>query len=178
MHALTAMDIVVILLIGAGALFGFLRGFVTELLSLIAWVAAIMALKLFYTPASALAGKFVSNPAAAAVLAFALLFLVTFFAFKWVAASMGARTRQSIVGPVDRLLGGGFGAAKGLIGACLLFLGANLFYDMGWGRDSVRPPWMTASRTYPLLKLASKVVVDFVEERRHQLLDPANSTST
>ena len=40
---LTALDIVVILLVGAGALFGWLRGFVCEVLSLLAWFLAIVA---------------------------------------------------------------------------------------------------------------------------------------
>ena len=40
-----------LLLVGGGAVFGWLKGFVTEVLSLFAWVAAIAALKFFYTPA-------------------------------------------------------------------------------------------------------------------------------
>ena len=39
-----------------------------------------------------------------------------------------------MVGPVDRVLGAGFGALKGLIGATLLYLGVNLVYDTIWGR--------------------------------------------
>src|SRR6187402_1016063 len=40
---LTALDIVVVLLVGAGLILGFLRGFVSELLSLFAWILAILA---------------------------------------------------------------------------------------------------------------------------------------
>jgi len=47
---LTALDIVVLLAIGGSAALGFMRGFVTELLSLFAWVAIVFMLKIFHTP--------------------------------------------------------------------------------------------------------------------------------
>ena len=46
---MSALDIFVILLIGGGALIGFVRGLVHELFSLLAWVVAIVMLKLFHT---------------------------------------------------------------------------------------------------------------------------------
>ncbi len=163
---LTAMDIVVLLLVGGGIIFGVMRGFVTEVLSLLAWVAAVMALRLFYAPASVWAAKATGTASGGAVLAFAGLFFGAFILFKIIASQLGSRIRQSVVGPIDRVLGGGFGAVKGLIGASLLFLAANLFYDVVWGKDSTRPGWIEAGRTYPLLKLTSRLIVDFVEERR------------
>jgi membrane protein required for colicin V production len=72
-----------------------------------------------------------------------------------------------VLGPVDRLLGGGFGMLKGLIGATLFFLLANLATDMLYGPNADRPEWMTDSRTYPLLNATGRAVVDWVETRRH-----------
>lgn len=164
--SLTAMDIIVLLLVGGGIVFGVMRGFVTEVLSLMAWVAAVMMLRLFYTPASIWAAKATGTESGGAVLAFAGLFFGAFILFKIIAGQLGARTRQSVVGPIDRVLGGGFGAVKGLIGASLLFLAVNLAYDVIWGKDEPRPNWIQAGRTYPLLKLSSRLIVDFVEERR------------
>lgn len=165
--ALTAMDIIVLLLVGGGLVFGVMRGFVTEVLSLLAWVAAVMALRLFYTPASVWAAHATGTEAGGAVLAFAGLFFGAFILFRIIASQLGGRTRQSVVGPIDRILGGGFGALKGLIGASLLFLAVNLGYDVIWGKDEPRPEWLAAGRTYPLLKLSSRLIVDFVEERRN-----------
>ena len=54
---MTALDIFVILLLGGGALIGFVRGFVHEVLSLFAWIAAIAALKLFHDAAAGAAGR-------------------------------------------------------------------------------------------------------------------------
>jgi membrane protein required for colicin V production len=55
---------------------------------------------------------------------------------------------------------------KGLIGASLFFLLANLATDMIYGGEAERPEWMTDSRTYPLLNATARAVVDWVETRR------------
>ena len=164
--ALTALDIVVILLVGGGAVFGLLRGFVTEILSLFAWVAAVIALKFLYAPVTQLLAKPIGTGAGAAVLAFALVFGVTFIGGKLIAGALGRRTRASVLGPVDRALGIGFGALKGLIVATLLFLVANLGYDASFGGRAKRPDWMRQSRSYPLLQASGRAVVDFVAARR------------
>ena len=164
--SLTALDVVVILLVGGGAVFGLLRGFVTEILSLFAWVAAVVALKFLYTPAAHLLARPIGTGAGAAVLAFVLVFGVVFIGGKLIAGALGRRTRTSVLGPIDRGLGLGFGALKGLIVATLIFLVANLGYDAGFGGGARRPDWMRQSRTYPLLQASGRAVVDFVAARR------------
>ncbi|WP_324749896.1 CvpA family protein [Sphingomonas sp. LY54] len=168
MAGLTAFDIIVLLLVGGGLFFGFLRGFVGEVLSLGAWVAAIVALKFFHGPVSAGLEGPVGTPSGASVLAFALIFGIVFVAGKLIAGRIGGATRSSVIGPVDRVLGAGFGALKGLIGATLLYLAANLVYDTIWGKASERPQWMATSRTYPLLNASGRAIVDFVEARRER----------
>ena len=164
---MTALDIFVILVVGGAALVGFVRGFAHEVLALVAWIAGIVALKLFHTPLTERLVDSVGTQAGAAVLAFALLFLPAYIAVKLFAKAVGGRTRRSVLGPVDRVLGGGFGMVKGLVGATLLFLIANFATDLVYGGSARRPEWMTASRTYPLLNASGKSVVDWVETRRH-----------
>ena len=135
----TALDIFVILLLGGGAVIGFVRGFVHEVLSLFAWIAAIAALKLFHTPLQERLVDSVGTEAGAAALAFALLFVPTYILVKLIARQLGKSTRRSVVGPVDRVLGGGFGMLKGLIGATLFFLLANLATDLVYGPEAERP---------------------------------------
>ena len=163
---MTALDIIVILLVGAGLVFGALRGFVAEVLSLFAWVLAILALRYLHEPVRDLLVGPVGTVSGASVLAFALVFGLVFVGGKLVSRRVGRRVRDSVVGPVDRVLGGGFGALKGLIGATILFLAASLVYDTIWGRAAERPLWMTESRTYPLLKSSGETIVDLVEARR------------
>lgn len=163
---MSALDIFVILVLVGGAAVGFVRGFVYELLSLLAWVAAIAAIKLFHTQLSGGLSGAVGTAEGAAVLAFALLFVPTFILVKLVARSLGVKTRRSLLGPVDRVLGGGFGLVKGLLAATLFFLFANLATDLVYGPEAERPAWMTNSRTFPLLNASGRAIVDWVEARR------------
>jgi membrane protein required for colicin V production len=164
----TALDVFVFLLIIGGGAVGFVRGFVHEVISLFAWVVAVAMLKLFHTQLwTGLINSFHTSSAAAAVLAFALLFIPSFLIVKLVARQLGGRTRRhSVLGPFDRTLGGGFGALKGLLGATLFFLLANLATDMVYGPQADRPGWMVHSRTYPLLNSSGRAIVDWVEARR------------
>jgi membrane protein required for colicin V production len=165
---MTALDVFVFLLLIGGAAIGFVRGFVHEVISLLAWAVGIAMLKLFHTQLwSGLENTFHTSAAAGAVLAFALLFVPSFLLVKLLARSLGGRTRRhSLLGPFDRVLGGGFGLLKGLLGATLFFLLANLATDMVYGPQADRPQWMTKSRTYPLLNASGRSIVDWVEARR------------
>jgi len=102
-----------------------------------------------------------------AAVAFALLFLPTYIAVKLVARAIGGKARRSVLGPLDRVLGGGFGMVKGFIGATLLFLLANFGADIVYGSRAPRPEWMTASRTYQLLDASGRSIVSWIERRRH-----------
>lgn len=169
---MTALDIFVILVVGGAAMIGFIRGFAHEVLALIAWIAGIVALKLFHAPLTEALVDMVGSQRGAAVLAFALLFLPTYIAVKLFARAVGKKTRRSVLGPVDRVLGGGFGMVKGLIGAILFFLIANFGTDIVYGSRAERPEWMTKSRTYPLLNAGGRSVVEWIETRRDPRVRP------
>ena len=71
--ALTALDIIVLVTVLGAALLGLKRGFVTEVLSLFAWVAIVAMLKLFHvTLAAKLAGT-IGTASGAAVAAFVVI---------------------------------------------------------------------------------------------------------
>lgn len=163
---MNAIDILVLLAIGGCAVLGLLRGFVLETLSLMAWVLAIFAIRLFHASATDLLSAFVGTTSGAAVLALVLVFGVTFAAGKMIAHAIGRRTRQSVLGPVDRVLGGGFGAVKGLIGATLIFLAFSLVYDTMYGSGARRPDWLSDARTFPLLNASGQAISEFLAEQR------------
>ena len=163
---LTALDILVLIAVGGMAVMGLIRGFVTEVLSLIAWIFILFALRLLHTPFARFLAEPVGTGAGAAVLAFALIAGATYFGGRMVANSIGARTRTSVLGPVDRALGFGFGALKGLIFSSLAFLLIVLLTDTMGGGPTMRPEWLTRSRTYPLLDATSAGIADMVNRRR------------
>ena len=169
---MTALDILVFLLVGGAAALGYVRGFVTEALSLLAWAAAVIALNFLHAPAAQWLAGPVGTVGGAAVLAFALVFGVTFIAGRIIAGAIGRRTRASALGAFDRVLGIGFGALKGLVMAAVLYLLlVTLVYDTVFGVRSPRPDWMAESRTYPLLDATARGLLDFVETRRNAPAD-------
>ncbi|MFM8542097.1 MAG: CvpA family protein [Chakrabartia sp.] len=163
---MTSLDIVVLLLMGGAGQLGLWRGFVTEALSLMAWVGAIAAVKLLHAPVSKSLEAAIGTPSGAATLSAALIFGLAMFGGRRLANSIGSQTRNSFVGPFDRVLGFGIGAVKGLLLATVVFLFFSLFYDVFYGAAAARPQWMRESRTFPLLTASSKAVVGFVKERR------------
>jgi membrane protein required for colicin V production len=174
MGDLSAFDIVVGLIVAIAALAGLARGFVGEIVSLLAWAAGILAVRLFYAAAKPLAVSAVGTEAGGAILAFVGVFLVAFIAVRLLGGRLRDGARNSIIGPFDRVLGLGFGAAKGVLGAALLFLLLNLTFDtIDPGEPS--PDWLAEARTAPTLAMVSKALVDFVEERRRVAPDSASA---
>jgi membrane protein required for colicin V production len=167
MGSFTALDIVVLLLVGGGAVLGFARGLVQEVTSLLAWILAILAVRFFHATLTSLLGDYVGTPGGAAMLAFVLLFGGVFAIAKWGSRAMGQRSRASLVGGFDRGLGAGFGAVKGLALATVLFMGATLLYDIGYG-NTQRPAWMSDSRTYPALNATSAALSKVIADRRSE----------
>lgn len=162
---MTALDIIVLFLLGSGAVAGFLRGFVQEALSMIAWVLIIFAVRFLHTPATAALAEALGSESAAAILAFLSIVIVIYALGKWISKTMGAKSRKSVLGPIDRVLGFGFGMLKGLIMATLMFLLVVMGHDMIYGGERGRPAWMTSSRTYALLNASGEAMSEFVREQ-------------
>jgi membrane protein required for colicin V production len=165
MDSLTAMDIAVLALVGGGAVLGFMRGLVQEVLSLLSWLLAILAVRFLHAPVTDWLSGHIEAPGGAAMLAFVLLFGGLFIAGKFVSASIGKASRSSFVGGFDRGLGAGFGAVKGLLIASIAFMLITLLYDIGYG-NAQRPEWMRDSRTYPALSATSAAISEVIAERR------------
>lgn len=165
MGNLTALDIVVLVLVGGSAVLGFSRGLVQEVTSLLAWILAIAAVRFFHPLATDLLSGWMGSGGGAAMLAFVLLFGGVFALTKWGSRAMGQRSRASLVGGFDRGLGAGFGAVKGLIIATIGFMLVTLLYDIGYG-NAQRPAWVTDSRTYPALSATSGALSKVIAERR------------
>jgi membrane protein required for colicin V production len=174
---MTGFDIAVLLFVGVGAVTGFLRGFVHEILALCAWIAAVFAIRVLHTPLSEALTPHIGTSSGAAVLAFGLLLIVPYFTIKLIAKWAGGKSRGSVLGPVDRVLGFGFGGVKGVIIVVLAFSVLVLGYDTVWGVGG-RPTWITQARTYPFIDAASKSLVELISERRREAAEAASAEAS
>ena len=165
---MTVFDIIVLLIVGAAAIGGFMRGFVQEVLSLVGWALAVFAIRFLHTDLTAVLYGYIGTPSTAAVLAFVLLLLIPYAAMKLIASMAGRSTRNSVLGPIDRVLGFGFGGVKGVIIVVMAFSVLVLGYDTVWG-PAGRPTWMTTARTYSFVNAAADAMVDLINERQKYL---------
>lgn len=164
---MTGFDIAVLIVVGLGAIMGFIRGFVQEVFALAAWVLALFAIHNLHTPLTESLRSTVGSDSGAAVLAFAVLLLLPYAAVKLLSNRLGEASRNSVLGPIDRLLGLGFGAVKGTVIVIIAFSVVVLGYDTIWGAGG-RPTWITQARAYPFVNAGSEYLVSMISERRKE----------
>lgn len=164
---MTGFDIVVMIIVAAGAITGFLRGFLQEVLALSAWFFALFAIHYLHGPLFEFIKPDIDNSSAASVLAFAVLLLVPYATIKLLANKIGESSRASLLGPIDRVLGFGFGMIKGFIIVVLGFSVTVLGFDLAWGPGG-RPNWIAQARTYPFVNAGSEKLVALIAERRER----------
>lgn len=171
---MTGFDVTVFVVVGAAASLGFLRGFVQEAISLSAFIVSMMAVHLLQAPLAAVLEPHIGSTSGADVAAFLFLILAPYFLVRLLARWLGGATRNSLLGPVDRVLGFGFGAVKGTLIVIAGFSLIVLFYDTIWGVGG-RPEWITKSRTYPFVNASSTALLKIVSERRKKAADAADA---
>jgi len=158
---MTGFDIIVLIIVGVAAVGGFIRGLVQEVLSLAAWILAAFAVVYLHKPMTeALRGYLDAEPTPS-ILAFALLLLIPYAAMRLIAGNVGEASRNSVLGPIDRVLGFGFGAVKGSLIAVFAFSVLALGYDTIWGYKG-RPVWITTAQTYPVVDASSRSLVAII----------------
>jgi len=167
---MTGFDIIVLLIVAVAAVGGFLRGFVQEVLSLASWLLAVFAIRFLHTDVTAFLFNFIGTPSGAAVLAFAMLLLIPYAGMRLIAGHAGRATRNSILGPFDRVLGFAFGTVKGVIIVVMAFSLLVLGYDTVWG-PAGRPVWITTARTYPFVNASADAMVQLIRERQRRLAE-------
>jgi membrane protein required for colicin V production len=167
---MTGFDFIVLGVVGVAAVGGFMRGFVQEVASLAAWIFAALAIRYIHTPLTLALAGYVGYGVATSILAFALLLLIPYAAMKVIANNLGSVSRNSTLGPIDRVLGFGFGGVKGVVVVIVAFSLLVLGYDTVWGAGG-RPTWITTARSYDLVDGGSRSLVEMIAERRARMLE-------
>lgn len=165
---MTGFDLIILLVVGVAAIGGYMRGFLQEVLSLGSWILAALAIRFLHTPLTLVMQDLIGTSVTTSVLAFTFLLLIPYAAMKVIANNVGMASRDSVLGPIDRVLGFGFGALKGLLIVIIAFSVLVLGYDSVWDYRG-RPVWMTTARSYELIDAGSRSLVEVLAQRRKKL---------
>ena len=135
---MTWFDWIVIGVMGFSAMIGLWNGFMREVLALIGWVAAAVCAAAYGSEAAGLLPTAVPGPGLRLIAGVVLTFIAVRMGVGLVSVIVSRVARALGLGIGDRMLGGLFGAARGVIVLLLAVLAAGLTslpQDPGW-RDS------------------------------------------
>lgn len=144
---MTVFDYVVVAIIAASSILGLWRGVISEVLALVAWVAAFMAARMWAEPAGELLAGVVSTPTLRYFAGFALVLIGVLVMFGIGRLLLSMLLRAAGLGLADRLLGAGFGIVRGVLIVLVgvLLAGMTALPKSQWWRDaSLAPPLETA----------------------------------
>lgn len=163
MEALTPFDGIAIVIIIVSTLMALARGFMRELATLGAFIAALAAAMFANNTLSAPLAEALpdSMPETAPMM---ILFIGTFLIIYIIVAWFGASLSKSIQGVdgislIDRIAGGVFGFARGAVVLIFFVYLLNLAMD----RDQI-PEFVSQSRTYPAIAVGADVLGRYAPE--------------
>ena len=137
-YALNGFDVAVLVLLAVSALFAFGRGFLREAISIIALVAALFVTLFIYGQFRLPFREVVSPPELAdGVLIFGA-FAVSYALAAALLSRLGGTVRRDGPGFIDRLLGAGFGVARGLVLAALVVMALTAKFRAGQEAQAFR----------------------------------------
>jgi membrane protein required for colicin V production len=111
----TALDWVIVVVLGASTLLSLWRGFAREALSLAGWVAAFLVANLMVDQMASLLAGTINNITGRYVAAYAILFVATLMVCSLISIMVARLVKATGLSVLDRLLGTVFGFARGII---------------------------------------------------------------
>ncbi|MFN4038419.1 MAG: CvpA family protein [Erythrobacter sp.] len=165
---MAGLDFILLFVIAVAGIGGFMRGLAQEVFSLAAWFLAAFAIHYLHTPLTVSVTSYLHAETTSALLAFSLLLLVPYAAMKVIVNNVSEVPDGSVIGPIDRVLGFGFGTVKGVLIGVFAFSMLMIGYDGSWGYRG-RPVWIVTARSYPAIDTFSRELVPLIAARREQM---------
>ena len=158
---LTWPDYFILAVIALSMLVGVLRGFIKEVFSLAVWAVAFLVAWHFSGDVADLLADAVTLPSARTAMGFAGLFIAVLLLGGLINYLLGRLVETTGLSGTDRLLGGVFGAARGLalVVALLLVCGFTPIPSDPWWQESA-----TIQRLTPLVDWAAGFLPESVAE--------------
>jgi membrane protein required for colicin V production len=135
-------DYIILAVLALSAFLGLWRGFVTEVLSLVCWVAAFWVAWMFGNAVAQWYGQWLHQPPAQAIAGYLTCFLAVLIVGALLGWVLRKLIRASALSSTDRMLGTAFGLARGvlLVSLTVLILAFTPARDEPWWHRSTLLP--------------------------------------
>ena len=141
------VDICVLAVIGISALLALSRGLVKEVLSILSWVGAVVAVIFLLPRAEPIVGQYIKEPLLAQIASGIGIFILALVVFGIANHYLSANVRSSALGALDRSLGLVFGIVRGAVVVCV----AYILMSFAMPNPASRPDVIREARTEPLV---------------------------
>jgi membrane protein required for colicin V production len=125
--AFNQVDIVILIITVLSSAFGLWRGLIKEVLSLLTWIAALLVSRVYSEPLAGLMTGVIENDGIRYVSAFAILFVIVMMFGTFLNFLMSKLLNLTGLKSADRLLGAGFGVARGVIIVLVIMFITSMF---------------------------------------------------
>lgn len=142
----TLLDGILLLVVLISAVLAMIRGFTREVFSIASWIAAAAIAYIFWDDVLPYVQRYVDDKNIALGITVAGLFFVTLLVVSIITMRISDFVLDSRAGPVDRILGFCFGAARGLVLVIIAVLFLNFFIA-----PDRQPEWIAAAQSKPWL---------------------------
>jgi len=157
--SLTILDFIVIGIVLLSTILAFVRGFMRELFTLVAWAGAALAAWFLLPYTEPYARQIVDDELVARIIAAAVVFIVVLIVVTIVASLVTGRIRESRLSMMDRILGGLFGVARGVVLVVLGYVVLTLLYP-----DDSKTPWIRDALSKPYLQTGREITERLLPE--------------
>ena len=155
----TLFDAAVLLVVSLSVVVSLARGMTREALAIASWIGAGVVAWYAFADVRELARQTIESPWLADIAAFCVVFVVPLIAFKLVAAVLADRLPGGRVALVDRAAGAAFGAARGAVIVCAVYLGLSVVLA-----PDQQPVWIRQALVLPYVKEGAGLLQRFVPE--------------
>lgn len=154
------LDIGIILVLLASAVFAYFRGLTQEVLSIVGWVGAIFATIYGFPLVQPYARTLTDYAIVADFGAGIVLFVVSLAILSLITRVVSARIRASALNAVDRSLGFLFGLLRGALIVCVAYLAFDFLYPL-----KEPPKWITEARSMTLVRPGAAFLTALIPDR-------------
>lgn len=146
--------------------FGFIKGFIGSLVSSVGWVVSLYVAYVVLPYSASVFDKFTNNPVLSAILGYGVVFILSLIISAFINFFISGIISFLNIGLLDRILGLGFGALRGVAIIGLVYLGFMISWDLLYSHPSSgktkHPMIIESAVTYPYIIESKNILVNII----------------